>query len=318
MSGVQNVTKRDAYYSQPGSGLAYSTFNLKCPSIYSVEIASYCNFKCEFCPRGQYPDTFIDFDLAQTIANRDLAGSKFIEFQLTGEPTLHKRFNDIVDLFVDKVFLGTSTNGSSIVPCLRGLLKLHYITISIDSVTNYEQVRKGGKWDRLVTGLQALLNSKGDNPYPKIDLQLIELDDGTARERDLLADMIAKWGLEDRCKIRTIPDCFATVMDRAPTVPRRELCLDPWLSVVVQADGDVVPCCFSFGKELVYGNLKDQSLEEIWQTSPELKRLRERHLDNELPHPCYSCYMRSPCLLHEELMWQAIKGDVIGKGRKGG
>jgi len=293
--------------------LAYSTFNLRVPSIYSVEIASYCNFACEFCPRGQYPDTFIDFELAETIATRDLGGSKFIEFQLTGEPTLHKRFNDIVDLFAGKVFLGTSTNGSSLIPALTGLLKLNYITVSIDSVTNYEEVRKGGKWGRLVQGLIALLDAKGHNRLPKIDLQLIELDETTAYERDKLAHLVSAWGYSDRCTIRTIPDCFATVQDRAPVRPRRELCLDPWLSVVVQADGDVVPCCFAFSKATVYGNLKNQSLEEIWQTSPVLKELREQHLTNELNPVCNACYMRSPVLLHQELMWEATKHDLLSR-----
>ena len=305
------MTVREAYYSQPGSGLGYSTFNSRLPSIYSVEIASYCSLSCEFCPRGQYPDQFIDIGLAQTIAERDLKGSEFIEFQLTGEPTLHPKFNEIVDLFSGRVFLGTSTNGNSMHKALPGLLKLNYITVSVDSVTNYENVRKGGKWSRLESGLRALLEAKGDNRYPKIDLQFIELDKSTLHEAWLMKELVHSWGYERRCTIRTIPDCFAAVQDRMPMRPKKELCLDPWLSCVVQADGDVVPCCFAFSKQVCYGNLNHQSLEEIWHTSPALMKLREEHLTDQLTGACAKCYMRSPVLLHKELMWQAIKRDVL-------
>jgi MoaA/NifB/PqqE/SkfB family radical SAM enzyme len=96
------MAERKAYYSRPGETQT-STYNVRLPSIYSVEVTSACNYGCDFCPRGQRPDTFLDYELAQLIAERDLGGSNFIEFQLAGEPTLHKRFSDIALLFKGKV-----------------------------------------------------------------------------------------------------------------------------------------------------------------------------------------------------------------------
>ena len=299
------MATREAYYS------GQSTFNVQIPSIYSVELASYCNYRCDFCPRGQYPDAFINFGLAETISERDLGGSRFIEFQLTGEPTFHKRFNELVALFKGKVLVGTSTNGSNVVRALEGLLMLDYITISVDSVSNYEQVRLGGKSGLFFRNLQILLEAKGDNPFPRIDLQLIEFE-RFEMQKMLLQEWLYVRGLTHTCTIRTVPESFSTISGKAVMQPKRELCLNPWLSVVVQVDGDVVPCCLSFGKEIVYGNLNEQSLEEIWHTSPRLAQMRDEHMNNQLPSPCDRCYMRSPCLLHDELIWEAMKDKVLG------
>jgi radical SAM protein with 4Fe4S-binding SPASM domain len=286
------------------------TFAPRLPSIYAVELASYCQLKCNFCPRGQYADTYIDPKLVETIVERDLSGSRFIEFQQTGEPTLHKQFNELVDLFHGKVLMGTSTNGNSMLKCIPGLLKLNYITVSIDSVTNYERVRRGGRWTRVVRGLHDLINAKGDARFPKIDLQLIEFP-GYQEQAKLLADLVDNFHWTGKVTIRTVPESFAGMFDGGPKLNKRELCLNPWLSVNIQADGDVVPCCLMFGKQIVYGNVKKQSLEEIWNTSPVVVEMREKHLSGDLPHPCASCRMRSPCLFHDDLIWSAIKSEVL-------
>lgn len=307
------MTERVAYYAAPGESMT-STFSVRLPEIYQLEITNACNFACSFCPRDlpdiRRPDTFLDLDLAATIAERDIGGSYFIEFQLAGEPTLHKQFNEIIALFKGKVLTGMSTNGSSVHGCLPGLLSLDYLTISIDSVEEYEKVRPGGKWDRLVRNIDMLVEAKGESPFPHIDLQLIEFP-GVERQRELLLQLCADRGWEKHVVVRTIPDCFLSITREYRESRRKELCMNPWMSVSIQADGDVSSCCFSFGKEITYGNLRNQSLQEIWATSGELKKFREEHLTKQYRPICERCYMRSPVMLHLDLYWGAVKERLL-------
>jgi radical SAM protein with 4Fe4S-binding SPASM domain len=307
------MAEREAYYSRPGEE-GTSTYNVRVPSIYSVEVTSACNYGCDFCPRGQRPDTFLDVHLARTISERDLAGSNFIEFQLAGEPTLHKKFSEIALMFKGKVLTGMSTNGSSVHGCLEGLLSLDYLTISIDRVgIEHEIVRPGAKWDRLVRNIDLLVEAKGGSLTPAIDLQMIEFP-GVAEHLDKLRELCLERGWDKSVVIRTVPDSFLSVTREHKHYARKELCLDPWLSVVVQADGDVTSCCFGFGKETIYGSLREQSLEEIWATSPELAKMREEQMSRNYRPMCASCYMRSPAMLHQDLAWSAFKKRVISQG----
>ena len=309
------MAERVAYYAQPGKEMA-STFNVRLPEIYQIELTNACNFTCDFCPRDlpgiRREDTFLDLELAALIAARDLGGSYFVEFQLAGEPTLHKNFNEIIKLYQGKVLTGLSTNGSSVHGCVDGLLALDYLTISIDSVEEYEKVRPGGKWDRLVRNIDLLLEAKGGACSPHIDLQLIEFP-GVERQRDLLLALCSQRGWDKHTVVRTIPDCFLSITRELRESRRKELCMNPWLSVSVQADGDVSSCCFSFGKEIVYGNLKEQSLQEIWETSAELKKFREEHITKNYRPICERCYMRSPVMLHWDLYTATVKERVLKK-----
>lgn len=286
------------------------SFNPRVPEIYQLEAHSACNLHCPFCPKfvpEKERDNFaLDPKLAQIIAERDLAGSYFVEFQLSGEPTLNKKLGDCIEPFLGKVVTGLSTHGLLMYKHTDILLKLDYLTISVDSVDNYENVRVGGKFDDLVDQIDLFMAEK-QNQKSKvlIDLQIIQLensiiDNNWERQVVLLQNLIDahKWD----AKIRTIQDCAVQLYNKEEiAVASKELCLNPWLSVTVHSDGDVVPCCFAFGKEVVYGNLNDASLEEIWNESPERKELQQQHLSGDLCNMCLNCTARSPTLLHQSI-----------------
>src|SRR5262249_44850910 len=72
-------------------------------------------------------------------------------------------------------------------------------------------------------------------------------------------------------------------------------CFWPWLSMTVDADGSVYPCGCQFAVNgwKPYGNLREQSLEEIWNGERYVET--RRFLSGEcgkkagLDLPCYTC-----------------------------
>jgi radical SAM protein with 4Fe4S-binding SPASM domain len=54
-------------------------------------------------------------------------------------------------------------------------------------------------------------------------------------------------------------------------------CPYPFYNLVVKSNGDVVPCCVAWEKSLVVGNVKHQTLAEIWSGEP-LARIHRLHL----------------------------------------
>jgi len=181
---------------------------------------------------------------------------------------------------------------------------LDYLTISIDSPVKekYEQLRPESSYNHLVSNIDKVMWSG-----PKIDLQVIRFA-GQDSELHLLKELADKQGWDVTC--REVPDCFlAYRSDKWPKNMANTLCLNPWMSVSVQWDGDVVPCCFSAGKDIVYGNLYDMSLKEIWQISETRKQLVEnmRLNYNQENMPCRFCYMRSPVLFHQKMLMNEFK-----------
>ena len=67
-----------------------------------------------------------------------------------------------------------------------------------------------------------------------------------------------------------------------------------WKSVVVLWDGRVVPCCRDFDGKITLGDLKRQSLTDIWRGST-LQALRRMHLDGEFENTlCDDCFDITP------------------------
>lgn len=291
----------------------------KIPAIYQIEVMSRCDFNCTFCQTGIHGgpyqgSPYIDRELFNTIVERDLGGSSFVELQFRGEPTLNKHLEEFVLKLRSKVLVGFSTHGNLLHShnALFAALNSHYITISIDAGEKklYEQYRLGGNWERLIKNINLLVTEKGINPFPIIDLQLIEFEgfEDQVEKLQKISDE-NNWNLcqKDSVRIRTIKDTQSSFINKELS-SNEELCTNPWYSVSIKANGDVVPCCMAFKDEedMIYGNLKEYSLEEIWNNSI-VEYFRECHrYGTALPYTCQQCTVRSPHNLH-----QIIANDIV-------
>lgn len=67
----------------------------------------------------------------------------------------------------------------------------------------------------------------------------------------------------------------------------KQYCEYPWISCSVMSDGNVVPCTQISNNELVLGNIKENTLEEIWN-SEKYEELRKMHISGKFPkgHKC--------------------------------
>ena len=294
------------------------TFQVINPEIYQLELTNKCGLSCPNCirddPRVRRPVGYMGLDLIKLMHDRgDFDGSYFLELQMYGEPLCAPQFDDIIFYLKENldVKLGLSTNGLLISEHLEALSNLDFITISIDSPNKeeYEALRVGSSFSKLIANIDMLvgfnLDSIKPSKRPAIDLQVINFGQSRLSNLILLAK-INHWNVT----CREVVDCFAKYHDRKyPSKNMNQVCLNPWMSVSVQWDGDVVPCCFSAGKDIVYGNLYDMSLKEIWQTSETRKQLVEnmRLNYNQENMPCRFCYMRSPVLFHQTMLMNEFR-----------
>jgi len=243
--------------------------------------------------------------LVQMMLDRgDFAGSYFVELQMYGEPLCSPYFDQIVDMLYGHRFkLGMSTNGM-LMNDIKTIDLLDYVTVSIDSPVKerYETRRPGASFNRLIHTINTRILG------PKLDLQVIKFHDHPSELPELIE--LARRMEWDDVTCREVPDCFASYQGRPyPEEQRHQLCLNPWLSVSVQWDGDVVPCCFAAGKDIVYGNLYEQDLKTIWCESKTRQVLMATMRDNfnQNSMPCRLCYMRSPVLFHLRMFMEEIR-----------
>jgi len=300
-------------------------FKLELPEIYQIEICSVCNFNCIMCPKELYSrekdSKLINPELIESMIDRgELEGSYLIELQMTGEPLLHPDIQSIIDLIkTTGVMVGLSTNGHLLTDkfVMNRLRGLDYITISLDSVSERRNIRKGfnksfEEWyeENLKDSIYALSFQE-----TTIDIQFIDLP---GYEREIAEFSSIATEILSLVTIRTVPEGYFTLVHQGlyPALDKG-ICLNPFLSVSIQSQGHVVPCCFAWGDDYIYGDIEKQSLKEIWNHE-KVKLLRAAHQyrplanDHLLPEMCKRCYMRSPTFLHTNILYQSIRAK---KGR---
>ena len=287
------------------------------PSIYNIEIFSKCNLACPMCPTGiskgqiTYNDAAINLDLITAlIEQRVFTNTTFLELHFRGEPTLHKDLNLIITTLKAHIpYLGLSTHAGTLNnPKIReALLKLDYITFSIDGVEDdYEKIRVGNKFVKVVDGLDLFFKEKGENKYPLVDIQTVEVP-GTDFElqKQLVQELIENKGWE--AQFRSMEDTLTWQRTLTP-LEDKEICENPWHSVSIKANGDVVACCLAFEDDpkLTYGNLYENTLIEIW-CGTKAQNFRIEHLTRSANKFCKACSFKSPYKFHDNLITTALE-----------
>ena len=84
--------------------------------------------------------------------------------------------------------------------------------------------------------------------------------------------------------------------------PEGTACYEPWVGFAVLADGTVVPCCNDYDARQILGDLRNQTIKEVWNGSA-MRKLRKMFANSEDREGtiCHKC--PTPC---------AAAGDVRG------
>lgn len=292
-----------------------------------MEITNACNLNCIHCYNDSGHKIRDELTLTEfyKVIN-EMKNLGVLRITLSGgEPLLHPQFFEIAQYIRDKgLELGLFTNGTlitrNVAKTLRDLSFLK-VTVSVDSLTpdvhDYFRGRKGA-WKKTMEGINHL-KAEGMPIKPAVALSKFN----KAEIVDLLT-----FFLEQKFNDYQLMPVFATgrkvpldfdispeeyekvvkdvfILEKKYKTKPHSLtgkkktvnCGVGTYSLVIKSNGDVVPCP-AFGRRVLVGNVKDQSLKSIWNDSPLLNQLRNLDCHN---HPvCKTCdvleYCRGGCI----------------------
>lgn len=278
------------------------------PSKAMIEISRACNLKCPVCPVGNgsarvYPP--MAFELFRHIIDETKAFIKELLVHNFGEPLLHPKVVECVAYAKKRGVreIKMHTNGLLLTPEISaGLVNagLDKLKISLDGVdqATYEKYRRGGDFNKLIHNISRLreIRDRLGAGRPIIQAQCIVMrhNEGQIIE---FKDLALRIGA-DKVKFKTfnamlsgenlsdeglsmIPEDsrLRRYADSSATEIRREYMLSqckwPWDSLVVNADGAIVPCCYDFNADYRLGVVTYDPFLSWWNT-PERFAFREK------------------------------------------
>ncbi len=278
---------------------------LRAPFTLYVEPTNICNFKCVYCP-----ESFDDFEDRSGGLNRmDLAaferlagevvalgGVKALNLYMMGEPFVNKALPDFVRIskstgMTDRTSI--TTNGSLLTEDnSRRIMEagLDYLRVSIyggNAETFARNTQSRISLDRVFRNV-ARFRALRDSLHAKTFIYIKMIDSRNAEENRQFLDMfsaigdeaiiepVMNWNDPEEGNLAGIDR--STMLDNAFFQHRKNICPFPFYTLVVHSDLRVSVCCVDWANEAVVGDLKVQSLAEIWR-GQKIREFQIAHLE---------------------------------------
>ena len=246
------------------------------PLHLDIESSTFCQLQCVFCPHSQMkrPKTFIDFGLIEKIVDeiKKKKGVRTSYLHRIGEPLLHPRIFDIINLVASSgIRTSLSTNGLLLNKFRDEILStnLSEITLCLDGITKktYENFRKGANFKEVLYNIFDFL-SEWSLRKSKIHVQIQLIIMGqTDKELVQFKNTFSKFSSRGSFEVLVKP--FSTFSGRVKDLPgntpsRRIHCDKPFRELSIGVDGNCSICCRDFDNFVIVGNIKKNSIQEIW------------------------------------------------------
>ncbi len=289
---------------------------LSIPFIINVDPSDICNFQCKFCPTGDRAlmkktpgrnHGILDFKLYQKIVD-DICEFetpiKVLRLYKDGEPFLNPRLAEMIAYGKEKGCaerIDTTTNATLLNPKKNiELIKagLDRINISIEGINSQQYVEfSHGRVDfeKLVENIRHLYkNKKQCEIIVKINGDILSEDDkkqfyeifGDIADGVFIEHIMACWpefdlkGVEVNQEYGIYGQKIKEVM----------VCPYGFYSFSINSDGCASTCFLDWKRTLIIGDVKKQSVKEIWNGGPLREYQKMFLMKKRMAHPfCGNC-----------------------------
>lgn len=271
------------------------------PKNIIIDSTNFCNLKCIMCARRfmTRPKKNMSFNLFRKIIDEiaDESPSARVWMAFYGEPLLLR------DTILWMIHYAKSrglknvlmnTNGNLLTAEIsKGLIEsgLDELVIGVDAFTpeNYQKIRVGGNYEKVLENINELLKIKKhlNKNTPIVKVQIIELDEN----KHEMEAFIKYWtDCGAIVKVRPKVSWIGAIKNEKNPEKSRYPCYWCMEIMPILCDGSVVLCGADYDGKYVAGDVKDNSIKEIWMGN--LKKIRDHHKKRNfqlLPSFCQEC-----------------------------
>jgi len=259
------------------------------PIEVGIEIINVCNLRCIMCPYEEMVKDKIrsqgkmSFPLFKKVIKQIAPSAEIIYLHGMGEPFLHPQLFKFINFAkTNNLRVGLSTNATLVDQTKAKQLldtKLDYLIFAVDGATKatYEKIRVGASLEKVDANIRQFLKLKRKSKNkPFVVIQFISMDEN---EKEA-AIFRKKWRQEGVNIVRIKPKMALKKSDKNNNVEKKPYCFHIFRQLNIFHDGTVLPCCEDVHGLYPLGNLKKQSLNEIWNGAKMMK-LRKINFQNQ-------------------------------------
>jgi len=269
------------------------------PETLILEPTNLCTMKCPTCPTGagklNRPKGMMSLENYKKIIDQLKGYTKKLVLFNYGEPFIHPEIIEMIK-YAKKagLYVKTSTNGEFFKDekfCADLVMSgLDYLIICLDGADNetLKKFRVNTNFEHIIKSFHTIINLKKElhSPAPIVELQYI-LMRHNEHQREKMKQIAADLGVDVYAE-KTVgidindPDFQKMAIELLPTdvtLTRYEkladesfklkgeipnFCSQILSSIVINCDGNVVPCCYDLYSNHIMGNTFKSLIKDIW------------------------------------------------------
>jgi len=265
------------------------------PTVAEIETTSICNLKCIMCGRNfggtAKKRQHMDFDLFKEIIDQSKGKMELAILHAGGEPLMQPNIFKMIE-YTNAAGIGAWMSSNATLlneDKAEKILKsaLDGLVLSIDSLTPeiYEKIRVGGKFETTKENILRFLDMrKKMKSKLMVTIQMIEMEENKHE-----ADRFRKFWSQFDTNIIIKPLVNWNIKNSKDMLHPSIKCDRPWYWLFIRSTGLVPPCGHDFEMKAVFGNLKENSVGEVWN-SQQAQEFRASMIKGKEGHPvCSRC-----------------------------
>lgn len=251
----------------------------------NFEPCSICNLKCIYCnfDHQNKRKNFMNVDLLETVLNELLNGPynlKQLSLSQSGEVLLHPEFKELVhilksylddNLKVERVVMNTNLVllNKDIVDFLLDINVFTMISCSIDGKDkeSFERLRKGANYEKCLSNFIYLAKQKVLKKNSKLEIRINNGNDKNSNKLKYDKKMIHAFDIADKVIKYNFHEWTGDIKVKGyiPSI-NKGFCQFMFNTVLITTDGKVAKCCNDLNGTTVYGDLKHESLLNVYHS----------------------------------------------------
>lgn len=249
-----------------------------------MEITSVCNLACTFCPPTERKASFIKPDEFARRLDQIKPHTDYIYLHVKGEPLLHPRIGELLDISHEKGFKVNITTNGTLIRKKRGQLldkpALRQMNFSLHSFDGNQRLE--GREEYLREIFAFVRDALPNGVIFSFRLWNLTQDNMTniqrQRNRETLSLIEREFNLDYKIEEEVVPGGGIKIAERvyvnqdaefrwpsltAPADDGRGFCHGLRTHAAVLVDGTVVPCCLDGEGVIDLGNMNESTFAEI-------------------------------------------------------
>jgi len=253
-----------------------------------LEITNNCNLNCDFCIKNDRAKKFISINDYKSILSKLKPYTKYLYFHVSGEPLLHPRINELINIATKNFYVNITTNGY-LIKRIKDNHNVRQINISLHSYSKEYNYTLESYLDNICDVIDNLSN----NTYFSLRFWV-----NNKYNDEMIKYLNKRYNVEIKLEtgFKIIDNVFISV-NKEFIWPDLEnnyyndvgTCYALKDHIGILVNGDIIPCCLDANGIIKLGNIYRENLEDVIKSERYQKMLEGFKNNKKCEELCKKC-----------------------------